>query len=88
MLRVDMKMPDNCLDCPMHDPEGSFCRADCSVYQEMYDRPRRCPIQDEEVENKEPIIAYTDAVVNEIAFNKFITLLRKCIDNYEEKSND
>lgn len=60
MIRIDMKMPENCANCPLIVPMRDgviqteyFCRIDWQHIEKgrIFGRPEWCPIKEDRTEN-------------------------------------
>ncbi len=48
MIKLEIELPESCLNCPLHDGEYGWCNIDTSISINMDERPRSCPIIEEE----------------------------------------
>ncbi len=44
MVQIDIDMPENCIECPIHDGEYGRCNANKNISVNFEERPRKCPI--------------------------------------------
>lgn len=44
MIKLNIDIPESCLDCPLHDGEYGRCNLDGNIELHWDDRPRLCPI--------------------------------------------
>ena len=48
MIKLEIELPESCLNCPLHDGEYGRCNVDPNIPMNIYERPRSCPIIEEE----------------------------------------
>ena len=46
MIQIDMHMPKNCIECPIHDGEYGWCDLDADIAMNCDDRPDNCPLHE------------------------------------------
>lgn len=51
MIMINIPMPNNCLECPIHDGEYGYCNVNKNIIINIDERPRRCPIIEENKNN-------------------------------------
>lgn len=46
MIQINMHMPQNCIECPIHDGEYGWCDLDADIAMNCDDRPDNCPLHE------------------------------------------
>lgn len=44
MVQIDIDIPENCVECPIHNGEYGWCNANKNISVNFEERPRRCPL--------------------------------------------
>lgn len=58
MILIDISLPDNCLECPLHNEEYGYCNVDRNFDIGIFERPRSCPIIEERKKGKWDVVDY------------------------------
>ena len=45
MIQIDIEMPENCLECPLHDGEYGWCNL-TYITMDCEGRPKKCPLHE------------------------------------------
>lgn len=53
MVQIDIDMPENCIECPIHDGEYGRCNVNKNISVNFEERPRKCPLIEPEQEEYE-----------------------------------
>ena len=48
MVQIDIDIPGNCVECPIHNGEYGWCNANKDISVNVEERPRKCPLIESE----------------------------------------